>query len=102
MSDIINYVDQYCTTCGSEVPTNMELIELDEYGEVIKCTSCIEKITININTSNSAFYDGNVGCESARILREFADKLEDGYKPTRLRDMNGNIVGFVTYNGGDE
>lgn len=40
MDDIIKYIDQYCMTCGNEVPTNQELLALDDDGEVIKCTNC--------------------------------------------------------------
>jgi hypothetical protein len=53
-------------------------------------------IKIEISTSNQAFeLDAQV--EVARILRELADKIEQGEEPTRLRDLNGNSVGSVTY-----
>jgi DNA-directed RNA polymerase subunit RPC12/RpoP len=42
MNSSIRYVDQYCITCGSEVPTDKELIDIDENGEVIKCKNCEE------------------------------------------------------------
>jgi hypothetical protein len=34
------YIDQYCQTCGSEVTNSDKLLEVDKYGEVIKCTNC--------------------------------------------------------------
>lgn len=68
------------------------------------------RINIEINTGNAAFgdADGNVGepyfiaQETARILRELADKLEE--MPSlattlgllSLRDSNGNTVGDLT------
>lgn len=56
-------------------------------------------ITITIDTSNSAFEDSPTW-ETARILRELADRLSHGGGlPTLLwlRDANGNVVGeFVT------
>jgi predicted DNA-binding transcriptional regulator YafY len=38
--DDIQYVEQYCQ-CGAEVPTPFQLVELDDEGEVIKCTNCV-------------------------------------------------------------
>ena len=53
----------------------------------------MSKIRIEIETSNAAFKDDPN--ETSRILRELADKLEEGKKPTWLIDANGNTVGAV-------
>lgn len=49
---------------------------------------------IKIKTDNAAF-DGDTGPETARILRELADRFESGYVPLYLLDINGNKVGTV-------
>ena len=62
---------------------------------------------IRIDTGNGAFHDHDhdgdddraTALECARILRALADRLEsDGMPPTdseyRLRDINGNHVGY--------
>lgn len=49
--------------------------------------------TLTINCGNAAFEDRNA--ELARILREFADKLERGVDNGTLRDFNGNVVGIA-------
>lgn len=58
-------------------------------------------INLTINTENDAFE--GAGCsEVARILREFADKIEGCALPVHvaetfgLYDVNGNRVGEVT------
>jgi hypothetical protein len=48
---------------------------------------------LQLATDNAAFEDGNLHREVARILREAADKLEDGMRQVNLRDANGNLVG---------
>jgi hypothetical protein len=55
-----------------------------------------ERITITIETGNSAFDDGPM-TEVARILRELANKMKnDGIlQDARLFDHNGNSVGWV-------
>ena len=53
----------------------------------------MSKIKIEIETGNAAFKDDPN--ETSRILRELADKLEEGKKPTWLIDANGNTVGAV-------
>ena len=47
----------------------------------------------------AAFQDGNDGFEMARILRQIADRIEDGYRYGVMHDINGNRVG--TWNMGD-
>jgi hypothetical protein len=49
-------------------------------------------LTINIFNSGSAF-DPDANAEAARILRDFADRLEAGNPPEVLRDSNGNRAG---------
>jgi hypothetical protein len=57
-------------------------------------------IVITIDTENAAFDDGQTGRETARILRDLADKYEDGdYRQHILHDINGNSVGNVRYTG---
>ncbi|WCF11574.1 hypothetical protein NDS46_29960 (plasmid) [Paenibacillus thiaminolyticus] len=56
----------------------------------------MEKITITIETCNSAF-DDDVEYEVARILKSLARKLEGEQRPEILRDANGNKVGKVEY-----
>ena len=53
----------------------------------------MSKIKIEIETSSAAFRDDPN--ETSRILRELADKLEEGKMPTWLIDANGNTVGTV-------
>ena len=52
-------------------------------------------ITIQIETSNAAFIDEGVQTETARILRQLADKLttQSCEGLILLRDLNGNTVG---------
>lgn len=61
----------------------------------------MDKVTIEIDTVNSAFKEDDEaeteGQEIARILRKFADEIEDRYYPEKLRDINGNTVGKVMY-----
>ena len=57
-------------------------------------------MNIEIDTGNAAFEGGARLPECARILREVADKLEQGNDPEELRlwplfDVNGNRVGKV-------
>ena len=54
-------------------------------------------ITVTIETSNEAFYEDGLDSEVARILRYLAKDIEQGYKPTKLKDYNGNTVGSVEY-----
>ena len=53
-------------------------------------------IIIILNTANAAF-DTEPGAEAARILREFADRLEMMATPPddiiKLKDSNGNATG---------
>lgn len=56
----------------------------------------MEQIIITINTENSAF-EGNEEHEVARILRNIADKIENGQQPRKPMDINGNSVGSIEY-----
>lgn len=53
-------------------------------------------IRIQLDTGNAAFSDGNRDAEVARILREAADRIENGGDDFSLYDYNGNKVGSVT------
>ena len=64
-----------------------------------------EHITIKIETGNAAFDEecgGSPTHEIARILRDLADRFEDGTPPEYLRDVNGNRVGTVDVRPADE
>jgi hypothetical protein len=54
----------------------------------------MDKVTIEIKTGGSAF-EGYEEKEIARILRDIADKIENGYEPTKPLDINGNSCGFI-------
>ena len=54
-------------------------------------------LTIEIETGNAAFADGNEAAELARILREAAQRIEHGCTGFPLRDNNGNRVGYCEY-----
>jgi hypothetical protein len=60
-----------------------------------------EKITIEIETGNAAFDEGNSGYEVARILRKLADEFENYGRAqfSGLYDYNGNKVGGVMVTG---
>lgn len=53
-------------------------------------------LTVQIETTNDAFFDDR-GAETARILRELADKIENGADEVMLRDYNGNRVGTAEF-----
>lgn len=59
----------------------------------------IDNVSIEMRTANSAFQEDDMsfGCEMARILRELADKFENGGTPTYVMDINGNKVGSIVY-----
>lgn len=55
------------------------------------------KVTIEIQCDGAAFGEDHTGTELARILREYADRV-NGEEPAdrvTLRDINGNTVGRV-------
>lgn len=52
----------------------------------------MSEFRVLINIDNAAFEDGR-DAELARILREVADKLDDGVSAGNVRDYNGNTVG---------
>jgi len=55
------------------------------------------RIDVSISTNNEAFYEDDLDSEVARILRCLAKDIGQGYKPTKLKDYNGNTVGSVEY-----
>lgn len=59
------------------------------------------EVIIRIETDNEAFHGSdawvNLRPELARILRKYADDVEEGKSlELTLRDINGNTVGEVT------
>ena len=60
----------------------------------------MKSITITIKTENAAFED-NPG-ELGRILRELAGRVDGGYETTIVKDINGQTVGTVTVDEGEE
>ena len=59
-------------------------------------------LKISINTDNAAFENENLGSEISRILKSYANAIESVIDPdtsweleSRLRDINGNVVGQV-------
>jgi hypothetical protein len=55
----------------------------------------VNKFKVLIEMGNDAFDQDDGRPELARILRELADRVENGKecRETFLRDINGNIVG---------
>lgn len=51
------------------------------------------QFTVTIDTDNAAFDGDDCGAELARILREIAQKVEDGADEGNAFDINGNRVG---------
>jgi len=56
----------------------------------------MEKLTISIRAGNAASEGENLNYELARILKELAERIENGRIPDSLLDINGNIVGNIT------
>lgn len=56
---------------------------------------------MKISTDNAAFVDAPEGAELARLLRETAERLEQGVPYGSLRDVNGNMVGRWGHQEGD-
>lgn len=54
------------------------------------------KIAIEFDLGNDAFQP-EPGPEIARILRELADKFEQGQLPSSAWDINGNTVATLKY-----
>lgn len=51
---------------------------------------------MRIDSNNDAFTEDGPA-ETARILREVADRLENGDEHAPVRDINGNTVGEFIY-----
>lgn len=56
----------------------------------------LEKVSVSIETCNSAF-DENGHLELSRILIGLAENIANNNKPSKLLDINGNVVGTVKY-----
>lgn len=66
----------------------------------------LEKITIEIETTNAAFDDASLGPDAAewevgRILLTAGALLRGNERPHTLKDFNGNTVGRVVYHQGE-
>ena len=48
---------------------------------------------VKIRCNNDAFVAGKRCNEIARILRDLAKHVENGYTTATMRDINGNVVG---------
>lgn len=62
-------------------------------------------IAITFDTDNAAFDDGNGPAETARILRNIAQRIEfSGATYGTAHDINGNKVGewSLTFEGADD
>ena len=59
---------------------------------------------VHISTDGAAFGEdrSDRAWEVARILRTAARKIENGEQFVRLRDSNGNRVGFASFHAADE
>jgi len=56
------------------------------------------KFTLTIESDNDAVTDPQTGnLEVARILRDAAQRIEDGAISNVCRDTNGNVVGHWRY-----
>lgn len=62
------------------------------------------KFTLEIDCDNAAFQenDGDQYVEVARILREAADRIENGRDSIALIDLNGNRVGDAAFDRPEE
>ena len=58
----------------------------------------MKNITIRINTENAAFSAEfhSPEIEVARILKELAERIRNGWEVNTLTDFNGNKVGTVS------
>ena len=57
------------------------------------------KFILEINCDNAAF-DESPATEVARIVRNAAERVEEGIWPGNLRDSNGNTVGSFRFSHG--
>jgi len=56
------------------------------------------RLKVNIKSDHAAFEDRDSSrAETARILRDLADRIEGGDGFFILRDVNGNEAGRATY-----
>lgn len=61
-----------------------------------------DELHVRIKTSNAAFDGDDVYAETARILRDAADRLDRQQTQAKLHDMNGNYVGYFIWSGRSE
>lgn len=56
------------------------------------------ELKLTIKTGNAAMLDAE---EVARVLKEVADEISQGYTGGGIADYNGNTVGSYTYDSED-
>ena len=68
----------------------------------------MSKLTLILSTDNAAFEGDNLGPEISRILKAYAHAIQEVSDPStqselesRLKDINGNVVGSVTHTLGE-
>jgi predicted N-acetyltransferase YhbS len=63
-------------------------------------------LALQIDSGNECFQDGYAAMETSRILSQLANRLRLGeIEDTAnivLRDVDGNVVGHVTYSEGEQ
>jgi hypothetical protein len=55
----------------------------------------MSKLIITFNKLGNSSFTDDKNYEIARILKNLAEKIEEGYYPSKLMDINGNKVGSV-------
>lgn len=105
VTDMITYRDMEYPQEPVEIPVTADgLYDLGVLGWVFteeeEEPQPIHTLRIEVGVTNAAFEDGR-DIEVARILRQLADRLEEGGVLGRtrvmLRDFNGNTVGTAQY-----
>ena len=59
-------------------------------------------ISFSLKTNNAAFSGDWRTSEMVGILRDLANELEQGHRPSVIHDTNGGAVGHAKYTGKDK
>lgn len=51
------------------------------------------KMSMRIDSDNAAFEEDSGAVEVARLVRQIADRIDQGEREGKLLDLNGNTVG---------
>jgi hypothetical protein len=85
---------------GKRIQADIEAWHMGEATDVVveRVEPWPDTLHLTLRTSNNAFREAGVGREVARILRKFADRIEDCVRvedmaPVALVDLNGASVG---------